>query len=84
MARKFDPEEGPGEITWGKRKKVTTSINLNHFISLKEASEILQIPMGGLIDQALNDFLASVGLQKKPAVIPIDKEAIRERLSRAK
>ena len=80
MSKKFTPHEGVGKKTWEGRKKVTTYLEMAHFISLKQTSEALQIPMGRLLDQALNEYLLSLGIQSEPVALPIDKTAIRARL----
>lgn len=79
---KFDPQEGVGKKTWEERKKITTYLEMAHFISLKQTSEALQIPIGRLIDQALNEYLSSLGVQSEPAALPIDKDAMRAKLKK--
>ncbi len=82
MRSNFRPQKGVGNRVLKERKKITTYLDADHFLSLKKVSEITQIPMGRLLDQALNDYLNTLGVQDEPATIPIDKEAMRKKLNR--
>lgn len=74
-------ELGLGKRTWVSRKKLTTYVDMMHFIALKKLSERTQIPIGRLIDQALNEYLSSLGLEDAPPAPPIDKDYMRSRLA---
>ena len=80
MEKDVKEKKGIGEIKW-KRQKLTTYVSLNHFVSLKEISNRTQIPMGRLIDQALNEYFTEIGFQDSPVVAPIDKDFLRELLA---
>lgn len=83
MAEKFRPQKGVGDSALKERKKLTTYLDADHFLSLKKVSEVTQIPMGRLLDQALNDYLKALGVQDEPATVPFDKESLRRKIRRA-
>jgi hypothetical protein len=84
MAERVSPKRGVRTKILQERKKLTTYVDADHFVSLKEVSEATQIPMGRLLDQALNEYMASLGVQAEPAAIPIDKEIMKTKIKDAK
>jgi len=72
-------KEGLPETRWS-RQKVTTYIGLDHIVRLREISHATQIPIGRLIDQALDEYFQEIGYKESPSVPPVDKEYIRQRL----
>lgn len=76
MAKNIEVSEGEGERTW-VRKKLTTYVSGDHFVSLKRISAKTHIPVGRLIDQALNEYFELLGMAKQPAVPPIDKDYLK-------
>lgn len=77
--KKVRVEGGLGERTWG-RDRVTTHLDKLHLASLRKVSELTQIPMGRLIDQALNMYFRTVGWRDEAAVPPIELSYIKKQI----
>ena len=80
---KVQLREGLGKSPWG-RARLTTYIATEHIAALRTISEKTQIPMGRLVDQALDEYLKLIGWQDEPSVPPIDPKYISKRIQMGK
>lgn len=65
--------------TW--RGRITTTIDGTHLATLKHISEVTEIPVARIIDQALDRFFIELGIQEEAVCPPIDSGFISRRMS---
>ena len=63
---------------------MTTGLASENVAALRKLSEVLGIPMGRLLDQALENFLLEIGSTEKRTTPPVDLEYLRQRLKDAR
>ena len=68
--------------TW-RRKRVTTYLARDNYLALQKLSGETGIPMGRLVDQALDKLLMDLDLRDTPATAPIAEEHLSEAGKRA-
>jgi hypothetical protein len=61
-----------------KRERVTTNLSGENAATLQEFSGELGVPLGRVVDQALDEFFQSVGVYKKPTVPPYDMDHLKQ------
>jgi len=61
-----------------KRQRVTTNLAGENVSALQGLSDNTGVSMGRLLDQALDEFFLSIGLETERAIAPIDVEALRK------
>jgi len=68
--------------TW-RRKRVTTYLARENYLDLQKLSGETGIPMGRLVDQALDKLLMDLHLRDTPATAPVSEEHLTEAGKRA-
>ncbi len=66
------------------RKRVTTYLSNVHMSKLRSLSDEAGVPMGKIIDQALDNFFTEIGLQEQPTGPSIDLKLLREAILKKK
>lgn len=72
----------PELLSKWKRERVTTNLSGDNAACLQSLSSELGVPLGRIIDQALDEFFMSVGVRDSRSTTPYDKEHIKEMIQR--
>jgi len=61
-----------------KRVRVTTNLSGENSAALEEVSGEMNLPLGRVVDQALDEYFDKIGARKERSAPPYDSEHLKE------